>query len=808
MKTKKPLGFSLSTISLVLISACSVFIRPVNLHAAQVIIIDASKPGRVFEGIGACSAGASSRLLIDYPEPYRSHILDYLFKPNYGASFQHLKVEIGGGVNSTDGTEPSHAYTRAEFESPKHEYYDRGYEWWLMKQAKKRNPDIFLDCLEWGAPGWLGGGQFYSQDNADYIAAFIKGAKKYHNLTIDYTGIWNERLYDAEWIKMLRRTLDKNNLRSVKIAAADMHWDIWRIVDDMSIDPALKDAVHAVGVHYPIRQNYESTDAAKQCGRPLFSSEDGPWRGNWYGACKLAIMYNRNYAVGKMTKTVIWSPVSSYYENLPLPNSGVMKANTPWSAHYHVQPALWATAHTTQFAKPGWIYLDTGCGLLDDEGSFVTLRKPDRSGHYSIIIETVNATKSQTPTFNLTSGLSSEKLHVWRTNQSSSFTQLPDIVPRDNSFSIVLEPRSIYSLTTTTGQRKGSVPTPAPVPADFPMPYEDDFESCTLAKQPKYFSDQAGSFEVAARTDGKGKCLRQLITQKGIEWAINPFPETFIGNIYWTDYEVSSDVYIEDSGFVTIFGRLGNKRSWNAKVPNGYWLMVDQKGNWTLKADSKILAAGSAPFSPNTWHNLKLKFAGPCIAALIDNRQVANAIDIKYKNGMAGVGSGWNNARFDSFKASPYTGPPPKPVSDPKLLNLALAKTAAASSTAALDYNPNKATDGDHTTRWSSAPGTGKDQWLEIDFGAPTTFDTTITRQFRGFIVKYKIQYWDGSEWKDAHTAGKMEDPSPKIDTFSPVTANKMRYYITSKSDIYNSVSLWELEVYNSAGRTHQIKNK
>src|SRR6266571_2129842 len=67
-----------------------------------VITIDGRGSGRVFEGIGAVSAGASSRLLIDYPEPYRSQILDYLFKPNYGAALQHLKVEIGGDANSTD----------------------------------------------------------------------------------------------------------------------------------------------------------------------------------------------------------------------------------------------------------------------------------------------------------------------------------------------------------------------------------------------------------------------------------------------------------------------------------------------------------------------------------------------------------------------------------------------------------------------------------------------------------------------------------------------------------------------------------
>src|SRR5579872_6244961 len=134
------------------------------------IKLDGSATGRVFEGIGAVSAGASSRLLIDYPEPQRSQILDYLFKPNYGASLQHLKVEIGGDVNSTDGSVPSHMRARSDHD------YTRGYEWWLMREARKRNPKIVLDTLAWGAPGWVGGGNFYSDDMADYVADFIAGA--------------------------------------------------------------------------------------------------------------------------------------------------------------------------------------------------------------------------------------------------------------------------------------------------------------------------------------------------------------------------------------------------------------------------------------------------------------------------------------------------------------------------------------------------------------------------------------------------------------------------------------------------------
>jgi len=125
--------------------------------AGTVIRIDASSQGRTFEGIGALSAGASSRLLLDYPPRERAEILDYLFKPKYGAALQHLKVEIGGDINSTDGTEPSPARTREEMAHPKREYFERGYEGWLMREARRRNPAIYLDVLQWGAPGWIGG---------------------------------------------------------------------------------------------------------------------------------------------------------------------------------------------------------------------------------------------------------------------------------------------------------------------------------------------------------------------------------------------------------------------------------------------------------------------------------------------------------------------------------------------------------------------------------------------------------------------------------------------------------------------------
>ena len=76
---------------------------------AQTITIDGAGSGRTYEGIGAVSGGGgTSPLLMDYVEPQQSQILDYLFKPNYGAGLRGLYVEVGGDGNSTRGSELSH----------------------------------------------------------------------------------------------------------------------------------------------------------------------------------------------------------------------------------------------------------------------------------------------------------------------------------------------------------------------------------------------------------------------------------------------------------------------------------------------------------------------------------------------------------------------------------------------------------------------------------------------------------------------------------------------------------------------------
>jgi hypothetical protein len=606
------------------------------------------------------SAGASSRLLIDYPEPQRSQILDYLFKPNYGASLQHLKVEVGGDTNSTDGSEPSHMHTRTD------ENYDRGYEWWLMKEAKARNPKIILDALPWGAPGWIGKGKFYSQDMANYIVKFIQGARKHHGLDIECVGIWNETNYDVGYIKLLKKTLLANGL-TTNVVAADLSINQWKLTDDLRADPELKEDIFAIGVHYArVKGNVYVTGPALHSGLRLWSTEDQPLdetntmlQRDWKpGARVWAKFLNTNYIDGRFTKTETWSPVTSYYDNLAAPNSGLMYANTPWSGHYNVQAAIWVTAHTTQFAQPGWQYLDGACGYLKGQGSYVTLKAPATSD-YSIIVETVDATEPQESEFQVSGGLSTGTLHVWETSASKSFEKVSDITPVKGSFRITLDPDAIYSLTTTVGQAKGTVTPPPPAP--FPFPYTDDFESTAIGKTPKYLSDQAGAFEVAACSGHQGKCLRQVVDQHPIIWhSCIPDPFTFLGNADWSDYEVSTDVMMEATGNVILAGRV-DSADWfqerKARWPSGYVLSIQHDGTWEIDSTrfnqaSVKLASGKVSFSLKTWHHLALGFQGAAIQVRIDGASVANVNDTSHKQGMAGIGTGWNTAQFDNFSIS------------------------------------------------------------------------------------------------------------------------------------------------------------
>src|SRR3954447_9372261 len=156
----------------VVVAMAAAIVAATPAQAATAITINGGSGGRVFDGVGAISGGGgNSRLLIDYAEPQRTQILDYLFKPRYGANGQTLRVETGGDTNTPSGADPSHEHVRGVVDCT------RGYEWWLAAQAKARNPNVKIYGLSWGAPGWIGS-NFFTTDAINYLMDWMGCAAK------------------------------------------------------------------------------------------------------------------------------------------------------------------------------------------------------------------------------------------------------------------------------------------------------------------------------------------------------------------------------------------------------------------------------------------------------------------------------------------------------------------------------------------------------------------------------------------------------------------------------------------------------
>jgi Glycosyl hydrolase family 59/Ricin-type beta-trefoil lectin domain-like/Concanavalin A-like lectin/glucanases superfamily len=639
---------------------------PAATLAGTSVTVNGGSGGRTFDGIGAISGGGgNSRLLTNYPAAQQQQILDYLFKPGYGADLQILKVEIGGDGNSTDGSESSIEHTSGTVNC------NTGYEWWLMEQAKALNPNIKLYGLAWTAPGWVGGGNFWSTDMVNYLVSWL-GCAASHGLTINYLGGWNERGYNISWYEQLRSTLNADGYSAVQIVGADSDWSI---ATDIDANPTFANSVSIIGEHYPCggdggsADTCSTTSAALSSGKQLWASENGSQDEN-SGAPALIRSIIRGYTDAKMTAYINWPLVAAIYPNLGYDTTGLMVANQPWSGAYQVGAETWATAQVTQFTAPGWQFLDTGSGYLggsESNGSYVTLKSTDGTD-YSTILETTTATAAQTATFTVSGGLSTGAVHVWATNLNSNnpadyFVHSQDITPSNGTYSLTMQPGYIYTVSTTTGQGKGTATPPAM--AALPLPYTDSFDSDATGSEADFLSDQNGSFEVRPCTGRTGQCVRQMAAQSPINWDGASNPYTTLGDLSWSDYKVSADTLMEQAGAVQLLGRVETQQPFAVAGINDYYLQLSSTGAWsivknTTSATTTTLTSGTvAAPGTNTWHNLALTFTGSTITAAIDGVTVGSATDTSYATGQVGLGvDGYQTDQFDNLSVTPVDSAP------------------------------------------------------------------------------------------------------------------------------------------------------
>ena len=657
--------------------------------ARTVVHLDdtAAAHARSFDGVGALSGGGGTSILLSsYPPALRSDILDVLFKPGVAASLQMLKIEIGGDGQSTEAAESSHEHVQGEV------VCTRGYEFALAKEAKARNPAIKLYGLPWSFPSWLAPHPTDKEDGTDplgqdpnataaYVADWVKCAKSAHGLHIDYVGVWNEMddsfgFFGIRYVKTLRDVLDAHGLHDTKIVAGDLH--SWQPAAAFAWDAGVRESVAVLGKHYPGTLSEPDAVAA---GVPLWSSEDAAVdsTSEASGRCQARVI-NQNFVRGNMSATIMWNLVASYYDFLPLPNCGLLRASSPWSGHYDVDPPVYAVAHTTLFAKPGDAILPVGKGsaLLEQGGSMVSYVRSsgtadaadaadaanggnggNRTRTLSIVIEKVPsatsacsfsdapqyATSKETVEVKLQgplrASLAGTTLSAFRSNFATA-TFMQEIaggvpVGDDGSFSVVVDVDDVISITSAAGAAGPKLPNAPPAAKGaFPLSYREDFESYADQAYAKLITPQSGAFDVSAGAKGDGghgNVLRQAAVGRPIVWSehANFVPFAVLGDGAWADVSVAVEAKLDGGGAPFVGARV-TFDAMQATTAKGVFFGVNAS-TWFVATDltnlnGSVLKSGPATALGSAWHNLSLSLTGSSATGRVDGSALFSGLDV------------------------------------------------------------------------------------------------------------------------------------------------------------------------------------
>ncbi|WP_167958173.1 bacterial Ig-like domain-containing protein [Anaerosporobacter faecicola] len=489
-----------------------------------------------FQGFGAVTCNNTSNLLIDYKEENPTEyweMMNMLFNTETGAGLSHVKVELGGDVNSSSGTEP--ATMRSEDEEAN---VRRGAGWVFAADALTINPDITIEALRWGEPSWTWDGGFEARYK--WYKETIDAAYDEFGIKLSYlspgqnennAGSGSVSVSDNfAWIKYCAQRLNaetegRYDYSQIKIVASDSHCGSEAIAKAMLADPELMDLIDVIGDHYQIRGNASLTTLNEEYGKEVWYSEgvapminakerinaqpEYGGVGGTVGMIDLATRYICAYQYAgttysaKMTRWEFQPAIAGFYQGSAYSPKQLIGAFYPWSGYYEADGGLQVVQHFTLFSETNWHYIEGACygdgtyndgGVKADTGTnhYLTIKDPD-TDDYSMIFanNTANERVYQVQAKNLDTF--KNQLNVWETRgpddgeeyDANWLQKIDTITPTVSSsngisyYNITVKPYSMVTVTTlldkgtsyVTGQNESSASNDI-----LALPYTDDFE--------------------------------------------------------------------------------------------------------------------------------------------------------------------------------------------------------------------------------------------------------------------------------------------------------------------------------------------
>lgn len=664
-----------------------------------------------YKGFGYISANNSSRLLLDYkqenPDAYNK-LLTWLFDPNGGVRMSHIKIEMGADINSSSGTEPA-SMRSADDQAD----VTRGAGFQLAADAKKINPDITLELLSWGAPGFV--------KNADDIAdrrekrykwfkQTLDAAYETYGLEFDYVAPnYNERAIDALWIKYFAEKLHSEtdapySYKDIKIVAADEDAR-YNLAANMLDDEELMDAIDVIGIHYTSTADENTLKCRDEYGKELWYSEglppaevsqyaanaDGSGISGVNSMLDVATRIINMYPNGGFTMYEFQPPVSAYYSGANYYPKQLVTANEPWSGRLDAGAGMYLCEHFSLFTRSGWQFVDSACigdgreeehVMYDTTNNVMTLADPE-TGDYSVILAN-NTSAERSYEFTVKNlEKASATVQVWETrgpgedgtSYDSNYLKNvqaiePDKVDGGYGYRFTVKPYSLVTISTVEA-------APADYSDDAPyshleLPYSDDFEYADYPEDylssrgyaPRYTTDQGGAFEVEQTEEGN--ILTQQITEelRGVEWGLTPEPVTTLGDDTWSNYSVSAKVKLDQNAYgegdenKENYAGIGLRyiNSSAALSRSGYRIEITQSGKWRLCGSGETLAEGELEdFDASAWHTLLITCEGDVLKAAIDGVQTADVTleGAAVFSGRAALYSAYYRNSFDDLNVLP-----------------------------------------------------------------------------------------------------------------------------------------------------------
>ncbi|MGN0633993.1 MAG: glycosyl hydrolase family 59 [Oscillospiraceae bacterium] len=701
------LCFSFSAAPLTAFSAAQ---KPQTNSGAFEINIDGSTRNTAenseWKGFGFISANNSSRLLLDYkaehPDDYWD-LLENMFDPEGAVRINHIKIELGADINSSSGTEPSTKRSADEKAD-----VTRGAGFQLAADALTINPDITLELLAWGMPGYIKNAADIDEKRQlkyEWFKDTLDSAYETYGLEFQYIAPnTNERMIDTTLLKLFSKNLksEKNTpypYKDIKIVAADEDTG-QNLALAMLRDEELMDAVDVIGVHYTSTSSAETQRCKNEYGKELWYSEGlspasvaeyslngtGTGLGGINSTLDVAGRIINMYPNGGYTMYEFQPPVSAYYSGATYYPKQLATANDPWSGYIDYSSGMYMCEHFSLFSEKGWQFVDSACFgdgneinhvLNETTNNYMTLSDPE-TDDYSVILANNTATERKY-TFTVKNlKTASQAVQVWETRDPDSggeydscyMKNIMAIEPTEAkggeyTYQLTVKP---YSMMTVTTLEASAVSFESEVEQKrLALPYTDDFEYADMDENylssrgyaPRYTTDIGGAFEVV-EDETDGRILMQKITEetKGQEWGASPDPVTTLGDDSWANYTVSSKVRLEALSGEECYAGIGLRyiNSSAAKSMSGYRIIIYGDGKWELSRLRETLAEGRLDsFNAEIWHTLSITAFGDNLTAAIDGVQVA-AVTLENDatvSGRAALFSSYNQNCFDELSIMP-----------------------------------------------------------------------------------------------------------------------------------------------------------